>query len=94
MPLDAQARRFLDMLASTAARPATADAVAQRRTAYQGLMRFSRGAAAPCTVEERVMLSQAEVRWLVRSRFRTGFVFGVAMAVCVFWVEWLLSRVL
>ena len=40
------------------------------------------------------MLSQAEVRWLVRSRFRTGFVFGVAMAVCVFWVEWLLSRVL
>jgi hypothetical protein len=46
------------------------------------------------TVEERVMLSQAEVRWLVRSRFRTGFVFGVAMAVCVFWVEWLLSRVL
>jgi hypothetical protein len=46
------------------------------------------------TVEERVMLSQAQVRWLVRSRFGTGFLFGVAIAVCVFWAEWPLSRVL
>jgi hypothetical protein len=45
-------------------------------------------------VEEGAMLTQADVRGLVRSRFWTGFLSGVATAVCVFWLERLLSTAL
>jgi hypothetical protein len=46
------------------------------------------------TVEVGAMLTQADVRGLVRSRFWTGFLSGVATAVCVFWLERLLSTAL
>jgi hypothetical protein len=46
------------------------------------------------TAEEGPMLSQTQVRGLVRSRFWTGFVCGLATAVCTSWLKWLLSTVL
>jgi hypothetical protein len=42
------------------------------------------------TVDEGAMLTQAQVRGLVRSRFWTGFLSGVAMVVCASWLKWLL----
>jgi hypothetical protein len=46
------------------------------------------------TIVEAAMLSQAQVRAYVRSRFWTVFLSGAATAVCVSWLERLLLTVL
>jgi acetyl esterase len=53
MPLDTHAKRFLDMLASTAQRGAHRDTPAQRRLAHESLMRFSDPRPVACLVEDR-----------------------------------------
>ncbi|SDR45656.1 Acetyl esterase/lipase [Rhizobiales bacterium GAS113] len=56
MPMDKHARRFLDMLAITGPKDATGETAAQRRAAYQSLMRLSQSSAEPCAIEDRVMV--------------------------------------
>jgi hypothetical protein len=45
-------------------------------------------------VDEGPVLTQAQVRGLVRSRFWTGFLSGVGTAVCASWMKLLLSTLL
>jgi acetyl esterase/lipase len=55
MPMDPRAKRFLDMLAISGSRDPSGESPAQRRAAYQGLMRFSQAASAPGAIDDRSM---------------------------------------
>jgi acetyl esterase len=56
MPLDPLAKRFLDMLATASQRNMREETVAQRRVAYDSLMRFSDTRPVACEVEDHSMV--------------------------------------
>jgi acetyl esterase len=54
MPMDPRARRFLDMLAAARPRGEADESVAERRSGYQSLMRWSAMRDVACDIEDRV----------------------------------------
>jgi acetyl esterase/lipase len=51
VPIDPLAKRFLDMLATSSRRGGRTETIAQRRAAYEGLMRFSNVGPADCEID-------------------------------------------